>query len=85
MKYKIIKGGHGCWPMVKVGFRWKRIAIHNDGFGLYDSDDRDYPHTQEFCEMVIENYHEWKFIQKSPETEVPYTIKPRIPPTRTPK
>jgi hypothetical protein len=49
----------GYWPQVKDGFKWKRIAKHPTGYGLYDENDLDYPKTKEQAQEIINAYDKY--------------------------
>ena len=71
-QYRISKKGDGYHPQTrrKVLFffwgKWKRIARHIHGFGLYDTDE--HSNTLEECRSIIDDYHEWIIRNKTDTT-----------------
>lgn len=45
--------------------RWKKIAKHPSGFGMYPLPDTEYPKTKDQCEEIITNFHRWIISENS--------------------
>ena len=64
VQYRVVKNEYGYFPQVRVRgivfwSKWKKIAKHNTGFGLYMLPDWNYPETYADCEKIISEYHVW--------------------------
>jgi len=64
MEYRIVKNDLGYYPQVKDNMAWHKIAKHPTGYGLYPSDDYEYPKTIDECEKIIEEYKAWTKLSK---------------------
>lgn len=63
-EYRLAKKNELYYPQVRVKkflfwSRWKRIGIHPEGFGLYESSDFSYGLTKEFALGVVKQFKEW--------------------------
>lgn len=64
IQYRIAVTSIGCFPQVRFkGLlfwgKWKKIAKHQSGYGLYELPDLDYPKTEEECNDVIDGFDAW--------------------------
>ena len=73
VEYRICQKGNMFWAHVRVKkfgiwMRWKRIAKHTDGFGLYDLPDDSHPHSKQIsAEKIILRFDDWfKQINQKP-------------------
>lgn len=52
--------------------RWKRIAKHPTGYGMYTPPNIDYPKTKKECEQIIKGFDKW--IKEQSVKNISYTI-----------
>ena len=50
--------------------KWKKIAKHNSGYGMYGLPDWNYPKPKVDCENMVDEFHIW--FQKQNTTTVKY-------------
>lgn len=64
VQYRIIKRNNFFYPQVRwkkflFWSKWKKIAKHPTGYGMYPLPDWDYPKTEAKCNEIIESFHKW--------------------------
>ncbi len=82
MKYRIVYRNDLFYPQVGIKFlwwyKWYKIGVHTDGFGLYYS--KQYTHgltTQEEAQKIINKYHTWNLRECYPMITVIKNVIPK--------
>ena len=75
IQYRLGIFGEDYFPHVRIkGLlfwgRWKKIAVHPSGYGMYDLPDRNNPKTKKESEEIIEGFDSW--YKKQNNCEVSY-------------
>ena len=64
LEYRIANRNNKFFPQVRIKkflfwSRWKKIAEHPTGYGIYPLPDLDYPKTMKESQLIIKDFDRW--------------------------